>query len=200
MRVPYYPRPVLAFGYCRCLRLYVCVRLCVNHKFVRAITHHTFQLGSANLDHRCKRPWLRYPLCLRVIDLDLQGQISLQSQNLPHFELVRDNSSPVQVRTTKFGPEVQNTLVKIPVVLGVDWTWHVKFNLFSKSCLFASLLRLWNICEICKNIWKRSLFHNPNGCAQICSPTTSCHGPWNSRVGRLVMDFWCSCRLSPNYK
>ena len=26
---PFYPRPVLAFGYCRCLRLSVCVSVCV---------------------------------------------------------------------------------------------------------------------------------------------------------------------------
>ena len=158
----FYPRPVLAFGYCRCLRLSVCpsVRVCGNHLLVRTITHHPFKLGSPNLDHRCKRPWLRSLLFLGVIDLDLQGQIQLQSQNLPHFELVcAITSSPVQARATKFGPEVLNTLVKIPVVLGVDWAWHVKFNLFSKSCLFASLLRLWNICETCKKRTKRSLFH-----------------------------------------
>ena len=29
-------------------------------KFVRAITHHPFKLGSPNFDHRCKRPWLTY--------------------------------------------------------------------------------------------------------------------------------------------
>ena len=86
----FYPRPVLAFGYCRCLRLSVCVcvRPCVNHELVRAITHDPFQLGSPNLGHRCKRPWLRSLLFWGVIDLDLQGQILLQSQNLPHFELV----------------------------------------------------------------------------------------------------------------
>ena len=44
-------------------------------KFVRAITHHPFKLGSPNLDHRCKRPWLRSLLFWGVIDLDLQGQI-----------------------------------------------------------------------------------------------------------------------------
>ena len=59
-------------------------------------------------------------------------------------------------------------------------------SLFSKSCLFASLLHLWNICETCKNIWKQSLFHILHGCAQICSPTASCHWPWNSRVVSLV--------------
>ena len=87
---PFYPRPVLAFEYCRCLRLSVCVsvRVCGKHLLVRAITHHPFKLGSPNLDHRCKRPSLRSLLFCGVIDLDLQGQIELQSQNLPHFEVV----------------------------------------------------------------------------------------------------------------
>ena len=92
-----YPRPVLAFGYCRCLRLCVCVCLsvclCVNHLLVRAITRDLFKLGSPNLDQRCKRPWLRSLLFLGPIDLDLQGQILLKSQNLPHFEFVRTITS-----------------------------------------------------------------------------------------------------------
>ena len=37
----------------------LCVGPCVNHELVHAITHHPFQLGSPNLDQRCKRPWLR---------------------------------------------------------------------------------------------------------------------------------------------
>ena len=52
----FYPRPVLDFGYCRCLRPSVCPSII---KFVRAITHHPFKLGSPNLDYRCKTPWLR---------------------------------------------------------------------------------------------------------------------------------------------
>ena len=66
----------------------VSVRPCGNHLLVRTITHRPFKLGSLNLDHRCKRPWLRSLLFLGVIDLDLQGQIQLQTQNWPHFELV----------------------------------------------------------------------------------------------------------------
>ena len=66
----------------------VCVCLSVNHQFVRAITHQPFKLESPNLDQRCKRPWLRSLLFLGTIDLELQGQIELKSQNLPHFELV----------------------------------------------------------------------------------------------------------------
>ena len=89
--VNFYPRPVLAFGYCRCLRLSVCVcvRPCVNHELVRAITCHPFKLESPNLDHKCKTPWLRSLLFLGLIDLELQGQIKPKSNKLPHFELLR---------------------------------------------------------------------------------------------------------------
>ena len=58
-----------------------------------------------------------------------------------------------------------------------------------------------------------SLFPLLNGCTQINSPTGSCHGPRNSQfvslvwllpaaqssTWRLAMDFYCFCRLSPNY-
>ena len=67
----------------------VCVCLSVNHQLVRAITNQLFKLESPNLDQRCKRPWLRSLLFLGAIDLELQGQIELKSQNLPHVELVR---------------------------------------------------------------------------------------------------------------
>ena len=71
-----------------CVCVYVCVSVSVNHEFVRAITHQPFKLGSPNLDQRCKRPWLRALLFCGMIDHDLQGQIELQSQNLPNVELV----------------------------------------------------------------------------------------------------------------
>ena len=78
--VPYcYPRPVLASGYCHRLCLCVCV---------------------------------------------------YQSLACPH-----DNSSPVQARITKFGPEKQNTLVKIPIAFGSGWPWPSRSNLTSNSKL-----------------------------------------------------------------
>ena len=79
------PSPVLASGYGCCLHL--CVHPCVN-ELVCAITHHSFKLGSPNLDQRCKRPWLISLLFCGAIDLDLHCQILLKNQNLPHFGLV----------------------------------------------------------------------------------------------------------------
>ena len=90
--VSFYPRPVLAFRYCRCLYLVVTltVRLsigvCVNHEYVCAMTGDPFKLVSPNLDQRCKPhgynpyrfggdwPWPRSNFTWKSI--------------LPHFELV----------------------------------------------------------------------------------------------------------------
>ena len=81
--------PEASFGL-RVLSLPACVCVClfVNHELVRAIIHQPFKPGSPNLDQRCKRPWLRSLLFCGVIDGDLQGQIGLESQNLPYFWLV----------------------------------------------------------------------------------------------------------------
>ena len=45
----------------------------------------------------------------------------------------RDNSSLVQARITKFGAQMQNTLVKVPIVLWGDRPWPSRSNLTWKS-------------------------------------------------------------------
>ena len=71
---------------CLCVRPSVCVF--GKHLLVRAITHHPFKLGSPNLDHRCKRPWLR-SLLFWGGDWTWPSRSNwTPNQNLPHFELV----------------------------------------------------------------------------------------------------------------
>ena len=45
----------------------------------------------------------------------------------------RDNSSPVQARITKFGVQMQKTLVNVPIVLRGDRPWPSRSNLTWKS-------------------------------------------------------------------
>ena len=45
----------------------------------------------------------------------------------------RNNSGPVQARIAKFGPKMQKTFVKVPIVLGGNWPWPSRSNLTSKS-------------------------------------------------------------------
>ena len=64
----HYPRPVLDFGCCRCLRLSVpsvrpSVRPSVT-KFVHAITRQPFKLGSPKLDQICKKTLVKIPIVL----------------------------------------------------------------------------------------------------------------------------------------
>ena len=119
-----------------CVSVRPSVRVCGNHLLVRAITRHPFKLGSPNLDHRCKRPWLRSLLFWGVIDLDLQGQIKLQSQKLPHFELL----GTITHHLFKLGSPNLGKRCKIPGLrllltlglIGLDLQFHFQFwNPFS---------------------------------------------------------------------
>ena len=46
---------------------------------------------------------------------------------------LHNNSGPVQARIAKFGPKMQKTLVKVPIVLVGNWPWPSRSNLTSKS-------------------------------------------------------------------
>ena len=73
MTLGFYPRSVLAFGYCRCLFVCVCVR---------ATTCYPFRVGAPNFDQRWTKPQLKFLLFCRVFELDPQGHF------YSHFELV----------------------------------------------------------------------------------------------------------------
>ena len=114
-----------------CVSVRPSVRVCGNHLLVHAITHHPFKLGSPNLDYRCKRPWLRSLLFWGVIDLHLQGQIQLQNQKLPHFELV----GTITHQLFKLGSSNLGQRCKIPGLrfliilrlIGLDLQSHLQF-------------------------------------------------------------------------
>ena len=119
-RSSFYPRPVLAFGYCRCLRLSVCVS--VNPELVRAINHHVFKLEPPNLDKRCKTTWLR-SLLFWGGDWPWPSRSNLtwKAKFTPFWPCSRHNSSSIQAKTTKIGQKMQTNLLVVHIVLGGDW-------------------------------------------------------------------------------
>ena len=122
--VHFYPRPVLAFGYCHrlclCIGPCVCVCMCqslpcphdksssVQARITKFGTEVQNILGKIPLIFGDDRPWAsRSNLALNWI--------------LPNFELCpHDNLSPVLARIIKFGQERHLTTVKIPIDFGRD--------------------------------------------------------------------------------
>ena len=127
----FHPMLCLTSWYCCCLRLSMCVpvRPCVI-ELVCAITYQPIKLGWKKLDQRCEKHWLRsvsFYLFCGVIAHDLQGQLELKNKKIIHCELVYAISHHrLNLEPLKFGQKMRNTLVNIPVVLGVDWLWPLR--------------------------------------------------------------------------
>ena len=142
----YYPRPVLAFGYCHRLRLCVCVcvRLCVcvyqslacprdNSSPVRART--------TKFGQEMQKTLIKNPIVLGG-DWPWRSRSNLTSKSkfTPFWAFPPHNSSSVDARIAKLGPPVQNKMVKIPIVLGIDWCWSsCQFWYFSTKVISAAL-------------------------------------------------------------
>ena len=113
-----------------CLSVCLSVCVCVNHLLVRPITLDPFKLGSPNLDQRCKRPWLRSLLFWGGNwPWPSRSNLTSKSEFTQFWACPDHNSLPIQARITKFGPEVENSLVKVPIVLGGNWPRPSRSNL-----------------------------------------------------------------------
>ena len=98
----------------------------------------------------------RGPFGLRVLSSPVSVCVCVcVSVCLSTFACPSDNSSHVPPTITWFGQKDAKHFAYGAYCFGgwLNINFQVKFNFISKSCLFASLLRPWNICETCKNGW-----------------------------------------------
>ena len=113
-------------------------------KFVHEITRYPFKLGSPNLDQRCKRSLL---FC-GTIDHDLQGQIALQSQNLPHFELVHAiTHHQLKLLFPDLEQKCSLALFRSPPLLGlieIDLQFNFKFQTQTKLSFLCTSLAFFS--------------------------------------------------------
>ena len=58
-----------------------------------------------------------------------RSKLTWKSKFTTFWACPHHNSTPIQAKITKFGPEVQNTLVKIPIILRGNWPWPPRSNM-----------------------------------------------------------------------
>ena len=133
----YYPRPVLAFGYCRCLRLCVCVCVCLSVCLSVCQSLACPGDNSGPVQARIAKFGPKMQKTLVTVPIVLGGNwpwpsrsnLTSKSEFTQFWACPDHNSLPIQARITKFGPEVENSLVKVPIVLGGSWPRPSRSNL-----------------------------------------------------------------------
>ena len=179
---PFYPRPVLAFGYCRCLRLSVCV--CVRQP--RACPHHNssrVQARTTKFEQKMQNNLVKVTIVLGG-DWPWPSRSNLPSNSefTPFWACPHHNSLPIQARITKFGPEVQNSLIKIPVVLSGNWPWPSRSHRFTPH---DSLGDLWhppvNLPRATKHPPRSQVANKNEHTAPSSPPLSPEETPWNAK-------------------
>ena len=84
-----------------------------------------------HFNHFYPRP--DWPSCIVIACVCVCVRVCVCQSVCQSLACPRDNLGPVQARITKFGPKMQKTLVKVPIVLGGNWPWPSRSSLTSKS-------------------------------------------------------------------
>ena len=141
----FYPRPVLAFGYCHRLRLCVCPCVCVCQSLACPRDNlGPVQARIAKFGPKMQKTLVTVPIVLGGNwPWPSRSNLTSKSEFTPFWACPDHNSSPIQVRITKFGPEVENSLVKVPIILGSNWPqiWFKQSN-FSIKLICAVFVNI----------------------------------------------------------
>ena len=110
--IPYgfYPRPVLAFGYCRCLRLSVCVSVCVCVRQPWACPCHKssrVQARTIKFGQKVQKNLVKVPTVLGGDwPWPSKSNLTWKAKFTPFWACPRHNSPHIQARTIKFGQKM----------------------------------------------------------------------------------------------
>ena len=116
---------VLSLPACVCVCLSVCQSLACPRDNSGPIQARITKFGPNMQKTLVKVPivlWTNQPWPSR-------SNLTWKSKFTPFWACLHHNSPPIHSRITKFGPEVQNTLVKICIVLGGNWPWPLRSNM-----------------------------------------------------------------------
>ena len=105
----------------------VCVSVCVCQSVCQSLACPRDNLGPvqariAKCGPKMQKTLVKVPIVLGGNWPWLsRSNLTSKSEFTPFWACLDHNSSPIQVRITKFGPEVENSLVKVPIILGGNW-------------------------------------------------------------------------------
>ena len=159
MNIHFYPRPVLAFGYCRSLRL--CLSVCLSVCQSLACSRDNagpVQAKITKFGPKMQKTFVKVPIVLRTDPpWPWRSNFNWKSKFTPFWACPHHYSPPIQARITKFGPEVQNTLVEILIVLWGAIDLDLQGQIWVKKSNFQ-VLPYWKYITT-KEPWVPRLFH-----------------------------------------
>ena len=123
----FYPRPVLAFGYCRCLRLSVCVSVCVCVRQPQACPRHKsprVQARTTKFGQKVQNNLVKVPIVFGGggdWPWPSRSNLTWKAKFTTFWACPCHNSPSIQARTTKFGQKMQTNLLVAHIVFGGDW-------------------------------------------------------------------------------
>ena len=119
----FYPRPVLAFGYCHRLRLCVCPCVCVCQSLACPRDNlGPIQARIAKFGSKMQKTLVKVPIVLRGNwPWPSRSNLTSKSEFTPFWAFPDHYSPPILVRISKFGQQMHFSPVKIPVNSGLDW-------------------------------------------------------------------------------
>ena len=113
----------------------VCVSVCVCQSVCQSLACPRDNLGPvqariAKFGPKMQKTLIKAPIVLGGNwPWPSRSNFTSKSEFTPFWVCPDHNSSPIQVRITKFGPEVENSLVKVPIILCGNWPWPSRSNL-----------------------------------------------------------------------
>ena len=130
-RGQFWPSGIVIACVCVCVRVCVCVcqSVCQSLACPRDNSG-PVQARVAKFGPKLKKTLVKVPIVLGGNwPWPSRSNLTSKSEFTNFWAYPDHNSSPIQVRITKFGPEVQNSLVKVPIILGGNWPWPSRSNL-----------------------------------------------------------------------
>ena len=168
--VVFYPRPVLAFGYCHRLRPCVCQSLACPRDNSEPV-----QARIAKFGPKMQKTLVTVPIVLGGNwPWPSRSNLTSKSEFSPFWACPDHYSPPILVRISKFGQQMHFNTVKIPVNSGLDWPWTSPSFLIPKLFFFIVAVCIETVEQslVCFNA-VQGLFH---------SLYTSAHGERTAKV------------------